>query len=675
MRRAWQRLAVLVLAAIAAPAGAGDPAPAPPTAATQAAGAASPAQDAALQAAREAFRAGDRQRLSQRLPELAGHPLADYAEFWLLALRLQAGEAQDAEARDFLARHPGTWLADRLRAEWLLALGARGELGTLDAESHALVWGRDEPQLRCYLLLARYALAPLPAPRGELAREARRQLATTASPGGDGCEALAERLLDDRVLSPWARLRALLERDQAGATPRVAARLTRAEQAACRQLSKHPQAWLRANHRRVGVARAELATLALLRLAREDPEAAAEEADRWQPALSPEQRGAVWGRVGQVGSRRLLPEAAAWFRRGGEQVGVGPDSVGAPEVLEAEVRAALRREEVPAWDQVLSAIDRMPPEQQADPAWIYWRARAEAVEGRDVVARGLLAGIAGRPLFYGQLAAEDLGLPLRLPRPPPPAEGDVDAIGAHPGLARAVRLYGLGLRDEANHEWGWELRGMDDRELLAAAEYARRQGLLDRMIMSSERTKELVDLDQRYPRPYRELLGRIAAPLSLDPAWIYGLMRQESRFIQQAMSSSGAIGLMQLLPGTARYVARRIGAEGYTPARVAEPELNLLLGANYMKMVLDDQDGHELLASAAYNAGPRRAREWRAALRRPLEGAIFAETIPVTETRDYVKKVLYNAFVYAVLLDDRVGSLKATLGTVGPKPVPATELP
>jgi soluble lytic murein transglycosylase len=138
---------------------------------------------------------------------------------------------------------------------------------------------------------------------------------------------------------------------------------------------------------------------------------------------------------------------------------------------------------------------------------------------------------------------------------------------------------------------------------------------------------------------------------------VYGLMRQESRFVMNAKSSVGAKGLMQLMPATAKWVAKKINLANFHPNRVTEMDTNVTLGTHYMKMVLDSLDNHPVLASAAYNAGPGRARRWRAD--QPLEGAIYAETIPFSETRDYVKKVMSNAVYYNALFEGRPQSLKA----------------
>jgi soluble lytic murein transglycosylase len=140
-------------------------------------------------------------------------------------------------------------------------------------------------------------------------------------------------------------------------------------------------------------------------------------------------------------------------------------------------------------------------------------------------------------------------------------------------------------------------------------------------------------------------------------------MRQESRFVMGAKSSVGAKGLMQLMPATAKWVAKKINLRNFQPARVTEMDTNVTLGTHYMKMVLKSLDNHPVLASAAYNAGPGRARRWRAD--QPLEGAIYAETIPFPETRDYVKKVMSNAVYYNTLFEGKPQSLKNSLGIVG----------
>jgi soluble lytic murein transglycosylase len=204
---------------------------------------------------------------------------------------------------------------------------------------------------------------------------------------------------------------------------------------------------------------------------------------------------------------------------------------------------------------------------------------------------------------------------------------------------------------------------MDDRALLAAAELARRNRIWDRAINTADRTVAEHDFTLRYPAPYSKVLSKQARVWKLDEPLLFGLVRQESRFIADAKSSAGAAGLMQLLPSTACLVARKIGMKGFHPSRLGRPEVNAALGAFYLRQVLDGFGGNAALAAAAYNAGPGRARKWCDA--KPLEGAIYVETIPFAETRQYVKKVMANAVYYAALSGGEQRSLKSRLGTIG----------
>ncbi|MFQ6685928.1 transglycosylase SLT domain-containing protein, partial [Bordetella pertussis] len=237
---------------------------------------------------------------------------------------------------------------------------------------------------------------------------------------------------------------------------------------------------------------------------------------------------------------------------------------------------------------------------------------------------------------------------------------------AHPGLRRAIYLFRLGWRAEAVPEWNFSLRGMSDRQLFAAAELARAEGIYDRVVNTSERTAEQFDFSQRFIAPFEGRVSAKARAIDLDPAWVYGLIRQESRFIMDARSHAGASGLMQLMPATAKWVAGKIGMSDFRPGSVNDFDVNTELGTQYLNIVLQGLDGSQVLASAGYNAGPGRPRNWRASFGHPVEGAIFAETIPFNETRLYVKNVMSNAVYYAAMFSGQPQSLKERLGSIVP---------
>ena len=177
---------------------------------------------------------------------------------------------------------------------------------------------------------------------------------------------------------------------------------------------------------------------------------------------------------------------------------------------------------------------------------------------------------------------------------------------------------------------------------------------------------------QRFPTPFRKEMQARSRELGVDPAYVYGLIRQESRFVMDARSHVGASGLMQIMPATARWTAKKIGIP-YSQEMITDRDLNLRLGTQYLRLVLDDFEGSQVLAAAAYNAGPSRSRRWREGPQ--LETAVWAENVPFSETRDYVKKVLSNAIFYSALLNNpsatQAPSLKARLGRlIGPRQGP-----
>jgi soluble lytic murein transglycosylase len=641
--------------------GAGCPKPAP----------ASLDADEAFVAARQAVSRNDAARFEQVAARVGpGHPLRDYVDYW--RLRLQLADARlpgpapvDEQARAFVALHAGTLLAELARRDWLMSLGRRAAWDTFDAAHAGAIVPPDDSALRCHALQSRLE-------RGEAVMAEARELLMAPRDLGDACNALLSAAAASGQATP-ADLRTRLERALESGAPaavRRAAALLDPELGA-RPLDaalSRPQIVLQ------GTPSRDLALIALVTLARSDPAAAAARLETPPARLSTADRAFAWSQVAAAGMRRLHPDAHAWAL---EAHRARPSD----ETLAWLVRAALRAGD---WAVVGSTIDRMSEAGQADQAWVYWRARALQADaaGRPEQAhqaRVLLTSIADPTSsgFYAQLAAEDLGLPVMVPpRATPPTPDELAEARSRPGFARAAKFYELGLRLEGNREWSFQLRGLTDRQLLAAAEHARQLGLLDRSIQSADRTRNEHDYALRFPAPFADRLEPIARAQGLEPAWVYGLIRQESRFVTQARSSAGASGLMQIMPATATWIARKIGERDFVPSRINELDTNLRFGSFYLRTVAEGLERSPLLASAAYTAGPGRPRSWRGTLPRPVEGAVFAEIVPFTETRGYVKAVLANTTLYAALFTDRPQSLKALLGEVQPgAPTAATASP
>ncbi len=243
-----------------------------------------------------------------------------------------------------------------------------------------------------------------------------------------------------------------------------------------------------------------------------------------------------------------------------------------------------------------------------------------------------------------------------------PNDEELKLMSAKPAIQRALALNEQGFRWEARAEWAWALRDMDDKQLITAAEVAFRNDWIDIAINTAEKTQLTHDFALRFPTPYRDMMQMYVKENALDEAWVYGLIRQESRFIGVAKSSAGASGLMQVMPATAKWIAQRLGMTGYTPGMITQLDTNMKFGTHYMRYTLDQMNGQALMATAAYNAGPGRPKRWAGP--NALEGQIYADTIPFTETRDYVKKVMANAYYYAQQMGHRTKPLTQRLGTV-----------
>ena len=611
----------------------------------------------------QAFKKGDRKRLTSLLPKVQGHVLEPWAAYWELAARLQ--EASKEEIQAFLQRYSGSYQEDRLRNDWLLQLGKQRDWGTFMSEYPKYRMG-DDRSVRCFDLLTQGLSSG-----AEIAAQVQ-ELWLSLRELDEGCAAAAQQQLEAGQLKPqaaWLRARLAFENARPQVANQAIGLLDPRWAATVATIYANPVRYLDDRITALRTRSKEMVTLALIRLATTDYEAAALELNkvRWRTQLTQEERSWVWGVIGKRAAWKLAGGTLNYFSH-------GQDEFMHADHLLWKARSALR---FGAWPEVLKAIHAMPASMRNEATWVYWRARALlAIPGdaqAPALARSLFESIASTRGFYEQLALEELGRAITLPaRPEPPSAAEMQAARSDPGLVRALYAIQIGLRAEGVREWNYQTNlhsrgGMNDRELLAAASLACEQQVWDRCINTSERTRSVIDIEQRFPMPLKSAVLQRTAQIELDPAYVYGLIRQESRFIMDAKSSVGAAGLMQVMPATARWTAKRIGLNNFKPHHITERDTNIAIGTGYLKLVLENFDGSMPLAAAAYNAGPSRARNWRGQDGDTLlEAAIWAENIPFNETRDYVKKVLSNTTIYAALISGKPQSLKARLGKIGP---------
>ena len=615
-----------------------------------------PGGEARFLEARDAVRSGDRDTLQRLVNASNGHPLDGYVRYWLLSsgLNRNTPPASD-EIQDFLMAESGNLLANLLRADWLRYLARRN-----DWAQYTQVYAdiRDpDGELKCLSWHAR-----LETGNASVIKEIAGRWSTLTSAHA-ACSPILRTVIETGSVSAdeaWQLFRLRVD----GGTPATArvvlGWITPGREKSFNQAITKSQKYLDKLPAGFSGTRAgrELALAAIARLARSNFDNALTRFERISPKLTENERKYGWGLLARHAAQEHRSVATSMFRKAG-------DIPLTEKQRDWRARAALRQL---AWPDVIAAIDKLTPPERELPEWQYWRARALKATRHKDEADQIFQKLSATPNnFYGLLSAEELGVrfdPKSLPKAAEAAKGVEHQIG----FRRAIALLRLDMRAEGVREWNWNLRDRDETFRLAAAHLAMSQNIYDRAISSADQATPVAAWDLRFPTPYRSLIAPEASAQGLDLAWVYGIMRQESRFIAPARSAVGAQGLMQVMPATGRLVAKRLGMS-YSASALQTPETNVKLGTGYMRIILDELEQNMVLASAGYNAGPGRARRWRDEIR-PLEGALYIDTIPIDETRDYVRKVMANATVYDALINGKPQSIKSRLGTISAKTGP-----
>ncbi|MEK6789488.1 MAG: transglycosylase SLT domain-containing protein [Pseudomonadota bacterium] len=618
------------------------------------------ADDADWLAARSAFRAGDSAGLEQAKVAMAGSPLAIYADFWQLWRQLKNNDTAAIEA--FIARDDKGYLSEKIRGEWLRQLAKQGEWQDFRVQ-FAKLQDASDTELQC--LYWQSVLASGESIPTSNAKALRASLWLTAKDLPSACAPVQAALQDQGVITNedrWLRLRLALEAN----APGLVRHLLQQQDSDLppdefKDLQADPQTYIDTADLSARDQR-ELAAYAYGRWARTDLLAASEQLTAAAAPLA-EQAAVAWRQVALAAARRFDSQTEVYFQR--SEAAFWPDN-------HREIRLRLC---VRAGDWVLyqKLYQQLPAALQDSRPWLYWQGVASAELGKAKTAGYLFRHLAQEDDYYGLLSAERLGEKIRKPAVAGvmTAQADAGRLAQHAGFQRAFALRALGQRWEAVNEFNWALRTADQALTLAAARAANDIGWYDRAIYAAEQTHGADAIQLRYLMPYKEVAMALSEERALDSAWVYGLMRQESRFVPNASSVVGAGGLMQLMPATAQWVSGKLGVP-YQAEAVNDPEQNMRMGTYYLSHVLTEL-GHPVLATAGYNAGPRRAREWQSDFE--LDATRYIESIPFSETRDYAKKVMTNAVHYALALGQGETRLSVRLGSIPPRPVTVIEGP
>lgn len=316
--------------------------------------------------------------------------------------------------------------------------------------------------------------------------------------------------------------------------------------------------------------------------------------------------------------------------------------------------------------ETLAALDDLSATQQADSRWKYLRARVLTKLDRKADAAPIFADVAREASFHGFLAADWIGEPYAIcPRTLATDPAVEKTVAGQADLARAFEFQALGMLPEARREWEFGMRKLGDPEKRLAADLAYRKGWYDRAVFFYSADPETQRLyEQRFPLALETRVKREASGAGIDPAWAYAIIRAESAWMTDAHSHADAYGLMQLLPGVAKSMAKSEKLPYDRPSDLFDPSLNVQLGTRYLGRMADKFDGSPWLASAAYNAGEAPVGRWLDA-RGSLDPDFFIETIPYKETREYVGRVLAFSVIYDWRMNGKAVSLASRMPRIG----------
>jgi len=581
-------------------------------------------------------------------------PLLPYLQYWQMILTMDQLSYYQVQA--FLQENNESLLSQRVRELWLKRLG-RVQFWDQFVEMRAqmpMYYSMNDVGNQCYQVQAGIALDD------PNAYEDGKKLLLAGKDLPADCQGMLEALqqvgvLDEKLL--LTLYRDALFSNKTGLAKVLAKRSNKTDTGLLKQIddmAQNPALTLKKGgiQERSPYARA-LYMYAIHRQAKADTGVAKTSYQKYSGLLDNDEKQLAQAYIALEAARKHEPEALAGF-------GKVNAALLSNEQWEWYARSALRQQD---WGLVLKVINDMPAGLADESTWRYWKARALMAKGQVADANQILAKLSQERHFYGWLAAEDLGPVASEPMATyQPADEEVRQFAKQPAVKRMEALFDVEARYEARLEWMYLLEALDDPTRIVAAQYGLLKGWYDLAVLAADKTSRTHNFELRYPTPYRDYLQKASRSRAIDEAWVYGIIRQESRFMHYAKSSVGAGGLMQVMPATAKWIAKKLGWSSYNDGMLHDIDTNVNLGTYYMRYTLDTFNGQEVMATAAYNAGPSRARRWAA--NTPLEGAIYAETIPFSETRNYVKKVLANAHMYAPRLGLPMLTLKKRLGTI-----------
>lgn len=589
------------------------------------------------------------------LNDLHTYPLYPYLRYEYLRPRL--GQVDPDEIHNFLEDYPDIPITPILRSKWLLRLARNG-----DWQSYIDVY---QPQqhtvLRCYQLQARIETGVM---EGVLTDAKELWLVGESQPKEcDPAFALLEKSPHMTNEFRWERFRLAMANGNTRLAAFLARKLDKVDKTwATHWLSmrKDPMRMMRHPELKGDQPIAhEILADGIRRLATRDLGKAHAEWLKIKVTHDFDQGSiaAVERDLALIATKQRHLQAIAWLD------GIPAELVDA-RVQRARLQAALYTQDwgsLSRWTEQEAATDMNPAR------WRYWRARALENTAQRDAATQVYRQLAGERDYYGFIAADRLGMDYRIQDQPTAIDPIREAeVLAYPGIVRARELYHVGMIPDGRREWHHAIKQMDEMQLQHAAVLAHNWGWHSRAILSVAQARAYDDLALRFPMPYRDAVMTYADKRHIEPAFLYSIIRSESAFMSDARSGAGALGLMQLMPKTGRYIAKRIGYKLKSSRALNDDRTNITLGSAYLRHMLDQFNDNIAMAAAAYNAGPHRVRSW---LPKSdcMSADVWIDLIPFTETRRYVRRALFYSALYEWRMAQRVTPIETRLASIPPK--------
>jgi len=604
----------------------------------------------------DAIKANDRPLIATYKQQLANYTLYHYLPYLDYMFHLENTPAPLIET--YLNNTPNSPLPAFLKRKWLYHLGKTQQWSLF--LKHHQDSQQDSTPLQCYALRAKIAKAPSDSMLNQV-----KQLWVKSFNNASACQPLDQYLRQNKALTGsmvWKKIVSAMQKGKLSLAKQAGRDLSKLEQNALDywiKVYQTPDLVQRAMPAGISpVIRQQIFKQGVLRYAYTEPQKAlallGQRASQY--GLNHEEVGAITKTIGLRLAYRYDPTASETL----DQIDQASQD---HQTIEWQLQLTIRNGD---WLRYLDLFERMPMAYQHKKRWQYWRARSLAKLNRNNEAQEIYQRLAKQRNFYGFLSADILKQPCRFNPKPSQTQTKSSLQKKYPQLRIIEELLAIDWKISLKREWYHLLEHTDEEDFEAIANLMSDWNQHHLAIQTISKVKKWDDLTLRFPTPYKEPVMQAANKNTIDPAWVYGVMRRESAFSSNISSSAGAIGLMQLMPTTARYIGQKIGFKKWQYNQLTRPNENISLGSAYLSYLHQKYNGSRILATAAYNAGPKRVDQW-ILQHQSMAADRWIDTIPFSETRAYVKAVLEYTTIFKSILNQKYDRLENFMHPIGGK--------